>query len=316
MTAISVSRRALLATLPAVCIVSAASAQDVETARAWASATALIWSEILHVPVDLLTTGGLSTHRRATNQQDLAEMHARAAAGRAGIEAEVDRCRAMMRAAPPPPTMLHSWEDTIVDRTLRDQAQALERLAAMAVFLEANSNRFAGGEAPFAAAMRLANWTLFGESDWIMACCVKLERLTVAPDSFLDLWHRATSLDWLASSINRTAIIGIVRGDPPEHLAEAQAALGRVSAEMRQISSAFATVGLQGLSGEGRARVRPLLPRLSALAAEQAKALDEAARAWPSLTPAQLIAEGAEFDNAPSFVQAAGRLVGDVLQPT
>lgn len=312
------SRRTLIATLIAASVAPSAKAQDGSDDFAWAQATAVVWVEILRVPMALLRTSGLSAYSVASDERELNDARTRAAVKRATMEAEIARCRAMMEATPPAPRMAEGWEQTIVDQTLNDQRTALERLAALAVFLESNSNAYVSGSIPFAAAMRVSTWSLFGETDWIMASSTKLARVGEERNGFVDLWHRSASLDWLASSVVRSVAVRIVHGDPPSHIAEAQVVLAAIASEMREIAGFYATADQRPLrvAGDARLRVRRALPRLAELAATQAQALDDVARAWPLLSVADVIAEDAAFDQAPSFMAGAGPLIGDISSPT
>lgn len=314
----AVSRRALIATLAAMGIVPSAKAQDGSDNFAWVQATAAVWIEILQVPMALLRTSGLSAYRVADDERELVEARTRAAAKRAEMQSEIARCRAMMEATPPAPRIAEGWEQAIIDQSLRDQITALERLSALAVFLENNSNAYVSGSIPFAAAMRMSNWSLFGETDWIMASSTKLARVGQVPNGFVDLWHRSASLDWLASSVVRGVAVRIVHGDPPSHITQAQVVLAAIASEMREIAGLYSAADQRPLSvaSEARLRVRRALPRLAELAVNQARALDDIARAWPSLSPTDLIADDATFDQAPSFMAVAGPLIGDISSPT
>lgn len=313
-----VSRRTLIAALIAASVAPSAKAQVGSDGFAWGQATAAIWIEIMQVPMALLRTSGLSAYRVADDERELNDARARAATKRATMESEIARCRAMMEATPPAPQMAAGWEQTLIDQTLSDQGIALDRLAALAVFLESNSNAYVNGNIPFAAAMRMSNWSLFGETDWIMASSTKLARVGEEPNGFVDLWHRSASLDWLASSVVRGVAVRIVHGDPPSHVTEAQVVLAAIASEMREISGLYSTADQRPLrvAGEARLRIRRALPRLAELAANQAQALDDAARAWPSLSPTDVIADDAAFDQAPSFMAVAGPLIGDLSLPT
>jgi hypothetical protein len=313
-----ISRRVILWTASALTLARPAGAQDLTDANAWAEAMGAIWSEILGAPMAALKTSTFSSYRVLSDEQELAEARARAAAKRADMEAEIARRCVLVDAAPPAPQSGEPWEQTIIDQAHGDQKHALERLASVAVFLESNSNDFSSGAVPFPAAMRMANWSLFGEVDWIMASWTKLARLGQKPDSFTDLWHRAMTLDWLASSIIRGACVRIVHGDPPTQIAAAQTDLAGVASEMRRISALFATADQRALDVVGetrRLRLRRALPQLSVLAENQARTLDEIARTWPTLSPADLTAEDTAFDEAPAFIRAAAPLLRDVGIP-
>lgn len=312
------SRRTLIATLITASLARSAKAQERSDDFAWGQAAVAVWIEILQVPMALLRTGGLSAYSVADDERELHDARTQAAAKRATMESEIARCHAMMVAVPPAPRMTEGWEQTIVDQTVSDQTSALERLAALAVFLENNSNAYVSGSVPFAAAMRMATWSIFRETDWIMGSSTKLARVGEQPNGFLDLWHRSASLDWLASSVVRGVAVRIVHGDTPSHIFEAQRVMAAIASEMREIAGLYATAAQRSLrvAGEARLRVRRALPSLAQLAANQAQALEAVARAWPSLSATDLIAEDAAFDRAPSFMALAGPLIGDITSPT
>jgi hypothetical protein len=311
------TRRAWLGMFFALVTVPSAQAQSVAP-ETWVQSIVTAWSAILDVPMSVVRTSAFAIYGRARDERELSEARATAANKRAEMEAQIARCRALVAALPPGPRVTEGWEQMIVDQVPNDQSHALDRLVTLAAFIESNSNDFARGAISFGAAMPMSQWAVLGEVDWIMASSTKIGRVGQAQNGFVDLWQHAATLDYLASSIVRGVYVRIVHGDPPTKIPEDQAALNGVASEMRRISELFAAADQRslGIAGDVGLRVRRLLPRLSALAEEQAQALDAISRAWPSLSANDLIAGHVPGAQVPSFVRAAGPLVEFAGQPT
>lgn len=310
------SRRTLLISGAATAIATPAAAQDVGEGLAWIQATTTVWAEILQVPTALMRGSTFAAYSPATTDRELDEARALAATKRAEMEVEIARCRAMIEATPPAPVVAEGWGQGIVDQSARDQHAALDRLARLALLLENNSNSYVSGRVPFAAAMRISNWSLFGEVDWIMASTTKLARVGQRPNAFVDLWWRSASLDWFGSSVVRCGAAAIGHGDPPADITPA--ALSTLASEMREVRDGYSAADQFPLdvAPDARGRVRRALPRLVELANAHAGALDELARIWPSILPADLIAGGDIVDRVPRFMAEAGPLIGDIGSPT
>lgn len=310
---LQLNRRNLLLAPLAAALPATARAQTIqeEEALAWGRAAALTWGQILRIPVNVMTEGGgtLPAYRVADSEEELSEARTRARATREWGETEIARCRAMVAALGPTPQISDGWEQRIVDQIKPEQIVALDRLAAMFPFIETTGMRYVSGELPFAPVMRMCNYAMFAEINWIMAATMKVGRLAFAPDTFADLWTRLGALDSLVSSVTNTTFLRVLNGDDPSHLRDAQSVLIAAAAETRQITSQFAAPDMSRLDliGERRQILGPILPRIAAIGAEHATRLEQTAAQWATLTSEQVLAT--DEDRVPLFMREAGPLI-------
>lgn len=309
-----IRRHFLLAPLAAA-FPSLASAQTTpdDAAVAWGRASALTWGEILKIPINSMTEGGgsMPAYSVARTEGERVEARARARAARQWGETEIARCRAMVSALGPAPQVGAGWEQQIIDRIIPEQITALDRLAVMFPFIETTGMRYVTGELEFTPVMRMCNYALFAETNWIMAATMRIGRLAFDPDSFADLWTRMGSLDFLVSSTACSTYMRVLNDDDPIHLTAARTVLTATATEVRQITAQYAAPDLSrlGLIGEQRQRLAPVMPQIAAIAAEHAARLDQTAQIWATLTSEQVLAFDASDDRAPQFMDEAGPVI-------
>lgn len=316
MTKLILSRRTLAATLAAFALSGPAAAQDEVEASQWMRAVTVTWAEIARVPTDALTRSVFPLYGVASDEAELERARRTARENRDAWNAEITRCRAMVEALGPAPQIGGEAAQAIVDQIAPDQRQCLDRLSVLGEFLETTAMRFVAGEMPFTPAMRIINYALFGEIDWIMASATKATRLAFEPDSFRDIVTRLLRLDFLVSSTVRGVLVKILQDEPRDHIVPAQNVLRGAAVEFRHVGERFAAADrlVIDVPPEARQEVRQLLPRLRVLAAEHATRLEATADTWTTLTAAQLLARE-DADLPPSFSAEAGALLRGASVP-
>lgn len=309
MTARVLRRHVLAAPLAALAAPAAAQEGAAEQILAWVRASALTWNEILALPMALLRTGGIPAYSVAESEAELSEARDRARAWRVSDETEIARCRGLVSALTPAPRVGDDIAQARIDQILVDQSVAIDRLAAMTLFVEATGMRYVSGELPFTPVMRMCNYVQFAEVNWITAHMLEVGRLAYEPDTLVDLITRTSVLDMLVQSAGCTTYMHTLNGDGADHIAAGRSVLSASAGEMRVIAQRMQTADMSalGLIGEARQRIAPILPQLAALAGQHADRLDQTAAAWATLDAAQVLA--VEDDNWPQFLRDAAPLL-------